>query len=282
MEQENMKILILTGNEYQHRYVVNHLCRCVPIEGVIVDEGIPSPGLSRFHRYIRRYGILRGLDQCAGRLLDLIMGYPEKYETAMLHILGRDHCLSFERPDLITYVNGINSDSSYSRIQEIAPDIIAVYGTAIVRDRILNLASSIAFNLHTGISPYYRGAGCSFWPIYNRELDYLGATVHECTSRVDGGKIYGIEKAALQMDDTLESIFPRCVVAGASLYAKVIREWLQNPTNDRGKPQDFSLGVEYRAFMRNWRKERIVRKLIRNGIIKAYLKKQKNAEMAIR
>lgn len=278
MEQEGMKVLILTRDEHQHRYVSNRLCRHISVNGIIVDDGAPTSGVMRIYRAFRRYGFFGGLDRLAGRCIGRIMRYPAKAREEMIRLFGRENCLAFDREDLVIRVNGINSDKSYRLIREIAPDVIAVYGTSIVSDRILDLASSMAFNLHTGISPYYRGAGCTFWPIYNREPDYIGATVHHCTSRVDGGKIFGVARAALQQDDILETLFPRSVITGASLYVKVLREWLQEPEIARGQKQDFSLGREFRASMKNWRKEGTARRLIRNGIIREYLLSRQREE----
>ncbi len=64
-------------------------------------------------------------------------------------------------------------------------------------------------NLHTGVSPRYRGADCEFWPWHEQELNFLGATVHSCTSDLDGGAIFGIATAKLEANDGLGAVFGR-------------------------------------------------------------------------
>lgn len=43
-------------------------------------------------------------------------------------------------------------------VPSLAPDIMLIYGTVLVGSKILSLARAGALNMHTGISPYYRGA----------------------------------------------------------------------------------------------------------------------------
>ena len=89
---------------------------------------------------------------------------------------------------------GINTPDSVRLVEQLDPDILLVFGTGIVGKAVLSKAKRIALNMHTGISPYYRGCDCAFWPLYNREWDMVGATVHECTQDVDGGRIFAYWK----------------------------------------------------------------------------------------
>jgi len=97
----------------------------------------------------------------------------------------------------------------------------------------------------TGVSPYYRGTACTFWPIVNGEFDMVGATVHECTDRVDGGKIYTVVRAQVARGDDLHTVFGRAVVAGAEAYAKVMQQYLDKGLE--GVPQDLRVGREYKG-----------------------------------
>jgi len=54
----------------------------------------------------------------------------------------------------------------------------------------------------------------------------VGATVHECTKDIDGGKIFGTTRAELSPDDDVFSVFARSVIAGADLYLRIVRELL--------------------------------------------------------
>jgi methionyl-tRNA formyltransferase len=135
----------------------------------------------------------------------------------------------------------------------LAPDVIAVYGTSLIPDAALAQARRIALNLHTGISPRYRGTACTFWPIHNGEPYWVGATVHECTAAVDGGRIFATRHAPPQCGDSLHHIFARAVVAGSDAYVEVIGKALAGSIE--GVPQDLSLGREYSGSARGFLSE---------------------------
>lgn len=97
----------------------------------------------------------------------------------------------------------------------------------------------------------------------------LGATVHECTNRVDGGKIFGIAEASVQSEDCLFSIFARCVQAGSKLYARIVQEMIVS--NPAGMMQDLSVGREYRAHMRGVRAEWRTRRKVKAGLVRGYV-----------
>jgi methionyl-tRNA formyltransferase len=101
--------------------------------------------------------------------------------------------------------------------------------------------------MHTGLSPDYRGTACAFWPIVENRPDMVGATVHECTSDVDGGRIYFREKAKPQRGDGLHAIFARAVVTGAAGYAKIAAQAVSGEIT--GEVQNLLTGREYRGFM---------------------------------
>ena len=40
-----------------------------------------------------------------------------------------------------------------------------------------------------GVSPYYRGAACNFWALYDNNADLVGATIHKLSRGLDDGDI---------------------------------------------------------------------------------------------
>lgn len=97
----------------------------------------------------------------------------------------------------------------------------------------------------------------------------LGATVHECTSRIDGGDIFGIARAEVEADDGVGAVFARCVRAGAVAYARVLEDVVAG--RGRRVPQDPALGREFRAAMRTARAERRVHELLGAGLLRDYV-----------
>jgi methionyl-tRNA formyltransferase len=122
-------------------------------------------------------------------------------------------------------------------------------------------------NLHTGVSPRYRGTDCAFWPVANREPEWIGATVHECTAAIDGGQIFGVAPAGWRPDDRLHELFARAVECGAGLYVDVMRRYLRHGAL-KGERQDLTEGAEYRGYMRTLGPELRARVALRRGLLK--------------
>lgn len=265
-------IVLLTQDGYEHCYVANRLADACPLSAIAVDEGKTQSCLQRLRHLWNKYTpgqlLLRGI----GRLVSRARGDEEQRRAEFFKVLGREDCKAHRHTELITRVAGVNSDQAFGVISALKPDWLLVYGTSIVSDRILALASRGALNMHTGISPYYRGADCYFWPLYNEELNMLGATVHECTSEVDGGAIYATGHARLEADDGLFSVFARCVKVGTDLYVKTVQDLIAGDL--KGDTQQSGIGCEYRSVMKNWVREWVVRRKIKQGLIQNYVRSQ--------
>jgi methionyl-tRNA formyltransferase len=186
-----------------------------------------------------------------------------------MRVFGVENCSEFSHGALVVRVPGINSAEGYRLVQELRPDILLVFGTGIVADRILESARLLALNAHTGLSPHYRGTECTFWPLYNGEPHMLGATIHECTRHIDGGDIFATGRPRLETDDCVDTVYARCVVVAADLYVRVVNDLVRGRLDRR--PQDLRIGREYKAHMHGLRAELKVRRMMRAGLIRRYV-----------
>ena len=57
-----------------------------------------------------------------------------------------------------------------------------------------------AINIHMGISPYYRGADCNFWAIYDKNPSLVGATIQLLSKKLDYGLILYHETSDFHKD----------------------------------------------------------------------------------
>jgi methionyl-tRNA formyltransferase len=240
--------VLLTADGPEHRYVANRLCAELPIEAVVVDVAAHPPSLSRAFRAGKR----RGLSRLAHFAFRKAVRDDRARERALRAVLAEEDTSRFAA-DRVVRVDGINGADAHAAVAALEPAAILVYGTAIVRDDMLAHARDLAFNMHTGISPRYRGTDCAFWPLVNGEPEWIGATVHECTSAVDGGKIFATARAPWEPGDRLHGAFARAVACGADLYVDAVRRYLAGDLD--GEPQMLSAGVEYRGYMRTLRPE---------------------------
>jgi methionyl-tRNA formyltransferase len=237
---ETKRLVLLTGNDIAHRYVANILCNNLNIERIVVDQRAFKGNLRR----AAKLGPVHFINKAARSIFLRVTRDEQAKQRALKKVLG-EASETFSKPDLVRVVDGINSPESVLMVREIDPSAILVFGTSVVRGALLGLARDVCFNMHTGISPYYRGTGCSFWPVVNGDLDMLGATIHKCTDVIDGGVIYEIAHARYRAGDDLHTLFARSLIAGADAYGRVIRRYLEGELT--GVHQDLSIGREYRG-----------------------------------
>jgi methionyl-tRNA formyltransferase len=266
-----MRIVLITGDSLGHRYVANKLAAQFKLAGIVVDHGVTG---GRSRRLWKRYTIGQFFSRAVLKVLASVRQDGMHQRERLLETLGAENCKNFLFPELLSPVHGVNSKESVRILSKLQPDVLLIFGTSVVKQPILSLARKVALNLHSGISPYYRGADCAFWPLHNNELHMLGATIHECTMQLDGGRIFATGHAVLQAEDDLYSAFARCLIVGADLYVKVVNDLIAGRLE--GHPQDLSVGREYKAVMRNVRADLKVRRQIKNGLIRRYVLTQGN------
>jgi methionyl-tRNA formyltransferase len=254
------RLVLLTGDGPEHRYVANRLARELPLSRIVVDVASRPPRLRRAFRA----GIGSGVSRVGLELFRRALRDGAASSAAERRVLGKEMTGAFP-PGQIVRVQGVNSPDALRAVAALRPHALLIYGTSIVRDPMLGLARELAFNMHTGISPYYRGTHCAFWPVANGEPDLLGATVHECTSETDGGQIFAVGAAGWDESDGLHELFARAVVKGADLYVDAVRRYLDGSLE--GTPQDLSLGREYRGYERTLGPELRARWALRHGLL---------------
>jgi methionyl-tRNA formyltransferase len=262
------RIVLITGDDLEHHFVANTLSASLNLAGIVVDHGKPQGKLDRARKLWRRYTIGQMFGRACLLVLRTLWRDNSRRTEDVTKVFGPANCSQFSRLDLVSQVDGINTPAGIQLVTSLQPDILLIFGTGIVGKKILSLPSRIALNMHTGISPIYRGCDCTFWPVHNGELHMLGATVHECTALVDGGKIFSTAHAPVEAGDSLFSIFARCVKTGATLYAQTAQRFIG--ANPEGSVQDLSLGKEYMGFERGLRAEWTTRRNIKAGLIRRH------------
>jgi len=231
-------IVLVTGDGPEHHFVAQILAETLTIRAILVCDPTPK----RNWRKVLFRNPIQFLDKLAWKLFLAVIRDGGKRQKAFNETLGQLSA-AFPMNVPVERVGRPKSGILTASLKSLSPAIIAVYGTGIIPNIALAQAQLIALNLHTGVSPQYRGASCAFWPIHNGEPQWLGATVHECTSALDGGRIFAIRHVALEEDDDLHRIFARTVSAGAYAYAEVISKCMSGTS--AGTPQDLTHGREY-------------------------------------
>src|SRR5262245_38963981 len=170
---EDNSIVILTGDGPEHKYVANAICSQFPVSAIFVLDG-----QARRPVRILQKGLFIFLDKVLWRAFQIATRDKKRRLTSLRSVLGSDLCSDFIEAGKVIRLGRASPAELAQAVQQFHPKVIAVYGTYKIPATVLNIADHIALNMHTGISPYYRGAACAFWPIVENNPERVGATVH--------------------------------------------------------------------------------------------------------
>lgn len=186
------------------------------IVGVVIEDTYTGANLWRqLRKRLRRYGVLSTFDQV---LLQFYLRY--------VHTAYDDFTESSPLPSPILLCESINDESVVRFFRDHRPDFAINLGGGLMRPEIFELPSVATVNLHTGITPRYRGANANFWALYEEAFDIVGVTAHLVDSGIDTGRVLGQRRISLERGaDTLETVTLRAYRAGIDLVTEIIHSF---------------------------------------------------------
>lgn len=88
----------------------------------------------------------------------------------------------------------------------------------------------------SGFLPSIGGAATLFWPFANRELQYLGTTIHLATAKVDAGHIVARIDADIQRGENYYQITTRLIRDSIDQFPGLVADYLAGKVEVR--PQE--------------------------------------------
>ena len=241
-----MSIVILVGGRsaegnYEHRYLVQQFLERFPDQVLRVITTTPTQRTlsQKISRTIKRGGY-------AERIRRAIYNRTQAASPELLgdQLFGTDKPATMPGGNKVQEVSGHNAADCEALLRELQPDVIVVYGTMLIKENIFSQAKICTLNMHTGLSPYYRGDSTLFWPVYYNDKDHLGVTVHQLVPEVDGGDIVYTGRVHYETGDREAHIFAKGVKTGSELYLQAVEDAL-NGTIEYHQ-QDLAMGREFR------------------------------------
>ncbi len=118
----------------------------------------------------------------------------------------------------------VNCDEARAKLAALAPDLLVVcdYGE-ILKSATLEVPRLGGINLHGSLLPKYRGAAPVQWAILNGDTE-TGNTVIQMTPGLDAGPWLGVQRIAIDQDETAGALDSRMAEQGAALVLTVAGE----------------------------------------------------------
>jgi len=249
-------VMILCGRSPRHLYIANRLCAAAKPLAIVQETGAQWTA-ARFARQLAPANLWRK----GSRWLRDRRRYRGGAEARFFF---GDREPKLMQPELRVLVPHINHPDVAALAARLSPDVIAVFGTSLIRGPLLGCARLGIYTLHGGLSPWYRGADCTFWALYNGEPEQVGCTLHRIDAGIDTGNLIAHVCPEVRDGDDELTLFWRAVRDSAEVYATLLERLRDG--NVRGEPQR-ERGRLYQVRQRGWRQERALAKRMAEGLL---------------
>lgn len=124
--------------------------------------------------------------------------------------------------------SSVNDEACITFLKESKPGIVLVNGTRILSRKLLENVDSVFINMHTGITPKYRGVHGGYWAVVKNDYDNCGVTIHLVDKGIDTGAILYQEKIAVTRNDNFVTYPYLQFGEGIPLVAKAVEDVFNN------------------------------------------------------
>ncbi|MEK4083237.1 formyltransferase family protein [Psychrobacillus sp. FSL K6-1415] len=203
-----MKILLLTGSHPRHLFLVNELVKTGFVMAHLMEkreEFLPQPPAE-----------LESVDR-----VNFISHFKDRDDAEYRHFEGND-MVSVELPTLDVTMQQLNSAETIEWVKSQQFDLAISYGVHKLSDELLEALGGNAWNIHGGLSPWYKGNTTLFWPFYMLRPNWAGMTIHRLSSRLDAGEIVHHSVPQLAYGDGLHDVACKAVIQVANDLTKII------------------------------------------------------------
>lgn len=212
--------MVLTAGGVLAKLVVNGLAaRLGPL--TVIEEQPESKG-AVIRRRIRLLGVVTALGQIGFGLAQRFL-WPN---TDRIADIWRTHALDPSEPRGVTIhrMVSVNSPQCRRLLAEIAPDVVAVYGTRILTPATLRSVPAPFINYHAGINPKYRGQHPGYWALAKGDAENAGVTIHLVDQGVDTGSVLYQARVRFAPEDTIASYQHLQAAHALPLFARAVED----------------------------------------------------------
>lgn len=266
-----LKVAVLTTKTPHHLYFLRELrrrCSSVMSLDLVVIEARAFPTSRFFWRFLAShwYNPFQGL------LLNPYLKIPYKAREQLHYELEHffaDSDYGYDTDLRVEQVRSVNNARAHRLLLDVAPDIVLVYGTGLVRPHVFNIARIASINCHGGWLPGYRGSDTNLWAAFRGEFDRMALAWHDVDSTFDTGPVYMMERVEPRPDMSVVTLRYYTTLLATDMCARLLR--LISEGGIEARPQAKG-GRYYRPMpwlfkpLADWRLRRFARRSFRQDV----------------
>lgn len=182
-----MNTVLLCRDGAAARYLAHEMARSGRLDAVVLESGKDARRRKLDREWARtpwwRVPLL-ALDLAA------LATYGKLWGRALDRVL-RGHPASREYPSGVSIqrFDDANDPACVEALRVLAPEVLVVLGTSILRPDVLEIPTRAALNVHGGIVPQYRNVHSEFWAVLNDDAENVGTTILHLDEGIDSGAV---------------------------------------------------------------------------------------------
>ncbi|MBF0143493.1 MAG: hypothetical protein HQL59_08545 [Magnetococcales bacterium] len=206
-----MRLFLISGTHSRHLFLLRPLLQEFEVTGVLVmgresltpvpPQGIPARDRDNF---IRHFGLRAEVEQRVFGDLEAAQVFASV-------------------PSLMVAPEALNTSESARFVADHPADVAVIFGPDLIFPPLYDALPEHKWNVHLGLSPWYRGSATLFWPFFNMEPQYAGATIHQIIAEPDAGAVLHQCVPPCIPGDGLHDVGSRCVVTAAVAVQQLLR-----------------------------------------------------------
>lgn len=218
--------------------IYNSLKSDFKIDRVVIEKKMP---IVRFlKKRIKKLGFFKVVGQITFQLLVVpYLKITSKKRISELKQFSELNNIPIDKSKIFN-VESVNSDQTKAVLKEINPSVVIVNGTRIISEEILNCIPAKFINMHTGITPLYRGIHGAYWALVENNKKACGVTVHLVDQGIDTGNILEQEIINPIKEDNIITYSLLQLAKGLPLLKKAIKNICEDQISIKPYPEGAS------------------------------------------
>ena len=215
-----MKTVFLANSSGPAKFIANRLHEKGLLDATIIEEASAKTKTKVF-REIKStsWGKIpeKTLDLCSVWIYSkLAKRYIER------HLLKPNNIKTFPKEIALHKVRNASGLQCLSILKSLAPELLIVFGTSILKPKVLSIARRYTLNIHGGIVPKYRNVHSDFWAVSKKDFKNIGTSIIHLDPGIDTGDIAMQGFLKVRPGDTLFSIKKKNLELSLQLITQAI------------------------------------------------------------
>jgi len=263
-----MKILLIAGSHYRHRFMLEPILKSKnEIKCIIMKRESQKDGGNQFNKPINK-----------NETTLLKLHFKKRFEKEK-KVFGKNTIYDYLKKENIIEINQklLNSKKIHRYIKKFKPHLCFLMGPGIITQKTMGHLPKKTFNIHLGLSPWYRGSATLFWPSYNLEPWKTGVTFHKLSKDADAGPIIHQSVAKLKKGMDLFDLSISAIIEGRKDLEKILLHLQKRKKIISYKQKFYGKSFSTKFFRPSHLK--IIYELFNDKIVDYYLNNKKNLKL---